>query len=198
MPKDRSQKTPPCRPGKEDAELKMLRPLKLAWKWRRFLVTAIITAVAIFFIYHAEKYSNSTGFCVSCHAMSYPAEEARRGAHFGTIGMDPGCSNCHMPPGLVHRSWVHMTKGMKDLYSAAVNDFSTQEAYDSHRDRLRKQVITDLRNWDGSTCRACHKNPRPKTNFGQMAHKALQAGEKTCIDCHRGIFHVRDIGKEGE
>ncbi len=171
--------------------------LKFCWKRRRGFAVAVVTCVAVFVFLRAERHFSSTGFCTSCHAMTYPYEELKRGSHYGARGIDPGCGDCHLPPEFFKRNWVHVTSGIKDIVSAATNDFSTPEKFNERRADLVRKAVSDLKKWDSSPCRACHKNPRPGSAFGRAAHEALKTGEgATCIDCHRGIFHVRAADEE--
>ena len=56
-------------------------------------------------VFGGEALLSSTAFCTSCHSMSYPAAELRESDHFGAMGADPGCKDCHIPQGLENFHW---------------------------------------------------------------------------------------------
>lgn len=154
-----------------------------------FIIVLLIGGAATLAGLRVEEYTSSTRFCLSCHSMSFPYERLKGSVHYGTLGINPECGDCHMPPGLFKRSLVHVTAGIKDTINTFRIDLSTEEEYDRHRDDFREKAVEALRSWDSSPCRACHKSPRPESGFGRAAHASMANGEATCVDCHRGIFH---------
>ncbi|MEK7880336.1 MAG: NapC/NirT family cytochrome c [Deltaproteobacteria bacterium] len=154
----------------------------------------VITAVAVlalnYAVIHGERFFSSTGFCISCHSMTYPYEGLEKSAHWGSLGINPECRDCHFPPGFTGKIKVHILAGMKDVVSSFTLDLSTKEAFDKHKDEFARKAREQIKGWDSSPCRACHKAPKPSSVFGKAAHtELLPAGKATCVDCHQGIFH---------
>ena len=153
------------------------------------VITAAVTASVIFIGYRAERYASSTGFCLKCHSMSYPYEGLKKSVHYGRVGMDPQCRDCHFPPGFAGKVKTHIFEGLKDTVSSFRLDLSTPDAFARHKDEFAEKARGAIRATRSASCRACHKNPRPASVYGQESHKKLATGEATCVDCHQGIFH---------
>ena len=137
-----------------------------------------------------ERHISSTSFCISCHSMTYPYEDLKNSAHYGRLGINPECGDCHLPPEPFRKLRVHISSGIRSAIAEYRFDLSTREDYDEHRARLAKRAREDIRSWSSSPCKGCHKAPRPETEYGIQAHKTMQAKRLTCVDCHRGIFHT--------
>ncbi|MBI5559704.1 MAG: NapC/NirT family cytochrome c, partial [Deltaproteobacteria bacterium] len=79
--------------------------------------------------------------------------------------------------------------GMKDIYGELTKDLSTPEKFDRYKEGLAARAIEDLKIWDSSPCRTCHKDPKPTSVSGQNSHMLLKEGRKTCVDCHRQLHY---------
>ena len=69
-------------------------------------------------VFGGEAAISRTEFCISCHSEIYPYEELKKSSHWGAIGMDPGCKDCHVPQGLsnFHKAvWTHVVDGVPFL-----------------------------------------------------------------------------------
>ena len=85
---------------------------------------AVALLVALF---GGEAALSTTQFCVSCHSMSYPAEELRKSSHYGALGANPGCKDCHIPQGLANFHLAvasHVVDGARELFLESTNDYS--------------------------------------------------------------------------
>ncbi|MBI5903434.1 MAG: NapC/NirT family cytochrome c [Deltaproteobacteria bacterium] len=145
---------------------------------------------AAYAVFSAERYFSSTGFCLSCHSMSYPYEALKRSRHYGTLGINPECRDCHFPPWFPQKVKTHIVEGVRDIISEFRYDLGTKEAFDAHREEFAARARESIRSWDSASCRTCHKAPKPSTEFGRAAHASMKSGKATCVDCHRNIFHV--------
>ena len=71
------------------------------------LMIAGITAVAALALNYAvvcgEKFFSSTGFCISCHSMTYPYEGLKKSAHWGSLGINPSAATATFRPVLPTR-----------------------------------------------------------------------------------------------
>ncbi|MBK9306775.1 MAG: NapC/NirT family cytochrome c [Nitrospira sp.] len=80
----------------------------MARKLRRYLhetgglqlIGALIMVGASSVVFGGEHALSRTEFCVSCHSQTYPYEELKKSSHYGALGADPGCKDCHVPQGL--------------------------------------------------------------------------------------------------
>jgi nitrate/TMAO reductase-like tetraheme cytochrome c subunit len=160
----------------------------------------IITAGIIFLssvaVLRVERYFSSTKFCLSCHSMSYAYEDLKRSVHYGSLGIDPGCGDCHFPPEFYGKVKVHIIEGIRDTISELRFDLSTREAFEKRRSRFAEKARDKIRSWDSAPCKVCHKAPRPGSEEGREAHEEMNSNEFTCVDCHQGIFHEAAYASE--
>ena len=154
----------------------------------RIIICLIIASAIIFGALRGERFFSSTAFCTSCHTMGYAYEELKKSSHYGRLGIDPQCGDCHLPSGFLNRLKAHALSGVTDLYGEFTKDLSTYEKFSLYRDELAERARRNLKNWDSSPCRTCHKNPRPASDNGKAAHRMLKEG-KTCVDCHRNLHY---------
>ncbi len=140
-----------------------------------------------------EAAVSSTGFCVGCHSMTYPAEEFKKSTHYrGAMGAQPECSDCHIPKGLANFHLAlatHVIDGTRAIYHELVDDYSTKKAFNKHRLRMAHKARMLMKDWDSITCRGCHKNPRGAGKSAKKAHKKMETEGATCIDCHQNLVH---------
>ncbi len=160
------------------------------------LITIVFLLSLGYITLRMERHLSSTQFCVSCHSMTYPYEDLKRSVHYGRLGIDPECGDCHLPPEPYRRVKVHILSGIRSMIGEYRLDISTREAYDEHRARLNERAREDIRSWSSSPCKGCHKGPRPDSEYGREAHKTMQPKGLTCIDCHRGIYHKASITED--
>lgn len=153
-------------------------------------VTAVVTVVIVIGIVWSEEYFSSNEFCLSCHSMSYPYEELQDSFHWGGgIGINPRCSECHLPPGFIARVESHIVDGGRDIYGWLTKDLSTLEKFNERRLEFAHNARVNLKKWDGSPCRHCHRNPRPATEEAEREHERMETEDVTCIDCHQNLVH---------
>ncbi|MBI5888576.1 MAG: NapC/NirT family cytochrome c [Deltaproteobacteria bacterium] len=158
--------------------------------WRLVVITAVAALALNYAFICGERFFSSTGFCMSCHSMTYPYEGLKKSAHWGSRGINPECRDCHFPPDFIGKVKVHVVTGMKDVVSSFTHDLSTKEKFDKYKDEFARKAREQIKGWDSSPCRDCHKDPKPSSVFGKAAHATLLAeGKATCVDCHQGIFH---------
>lgn len=143
-------------------------------------------------VFGGESAISSTAFCTSCHSMSYPAKELRKSNHYGVMGADPDCRQCHIPRGLANfprAVWIHVVDGARGLVREFTVDYSTRKKFNKRRLKLAQHVRMTLKGWDSVTCRACHRHPRPSAKSAKRAHKKMETEGATCIDCHQNLVH---------
>ena len=139
-----------------------------------------------------EAALSTTEFCVGCHSMSYPAEELRKSSHYGALGANPGCKDCHIPQGLANFHLAvasHVVDGARELFLESTNDYSDIKKFDAQRPEITHDARMNLKRWDSVTCRACHKDPQPPGADARAAHEKMRTQKATCIDCHQNLVH---------
>lgn len=158
-------------------------------QWKLIAVTAVITFAAAVGIYKMEQFLGSTTFCLSCHSMQYNAAELKQSTHYGALGVNPECRDCHLPNTLLGEIKSHLTDGPRGLWGELTKDLSTQEKFDKLRPEFAHNARMNMKRWNSSGCRKCHKNPQPSSVSAMAAHKKMETEGATCIDCHQNLVH---------
>lgn len=156
------------------------------------LLGAAGTVVLMAALFGGEAALSTTQFCVSCHSMTYPAEELKNSTHYGALGANPGCKECHIPQGLANFHLAvatHVIDGARELLLEFRNDYSDIEKFDARRLAMAHDARMNLKRWDSVTCRTCHKDPQPPGAEPRAAHEKMRTQQATCIDCHQNLVH---------
>lgn len=156
------------------------------------LIGSLLGVVLLAVVFGGEAALSTEGFCTSCHSMTYPQEELKKSSHYGALGVNPGCKDCHIPQGIENFHLAvatHVVDGARELYLELVNDYSTLEKFNERRLIMAHDARLNLKKWDSITCRTCHKNPQPPGESAQTEHKKMQTEGATCIDCHQNLVH---------
>jgi len=140
------------------------------------------------------EYTNTLGFCISCHEMKSTAyEDYRHTAHFTNgSGVQAICSDCHVP-----KAWgpklVAKIRASKDVWHWLLGTINTDEKFEARRLEMATRVWTFLKQTDSGTCRSCHNFDQidwsKQARFAARIHREAIEDKKTCIDCHKGITH---------
>jgi cytochrome c-type protein NapC len=143
----------------------------------------------------ALELTNTETFCVGCHEMRDNVfEELKTTIHYSNrSGVRAHCPDCHVP----HEWTPKIARKMaasKEVWGKLFGTIETREKFEAHRLRLAAHEWERLKANNSLECRNCHgfefmdftrQSPR-----AAQAHSTLLAkGEKTCIDCHKGIAH---------
>jgi cytochrome c-type protein NapC len=143
----------------------------------------------------ALEVTNTEAFCTGCHEMrDNPYQEMRTTIHFSNrSGVRATCPDCHVPHQWTDKIARKM-QASKEVWGKIFGTIDTREKFLEHRLTLAKHEWTRLKANDSLECRNCHdfdymdftrQSPR-----AEEAHSTnLATGEKTCIDCHKGIAH---------
>jgi cytochrome c-type protein NapC len=141
------------------------------------------------------EHTNTEGFCTSCHEMRTNVFEELKGTiHYANrSGVRATCPDCHVP----HRWTDKIARKMqasKEVWGHIFGSIDTRDKFLDLRRHLAEHEWARMKANDSLECRNCHsaqsmdvskQNPR-----AAAAHeKDLFTGEKTCIDCHKGIAH---------
>jgi len=143
----------------------------------------------------ALEYTNTEEFCVSCHEMRNNVfEELKPTIHYSNrSGVRASCPDCHVPHNWTDKIARKM-QASKEVWGKLFGTIDTREKFEAHRLELAQHEWTRLKANDSLECRNCHNfDSMDFTLQGTRASKqhstALASGEKTCIDCHKGIAH---------
>lgn len=159
--------------------------------WRIVAVSGFIVLAINYGIIGADRYLSSYRFCTSCHSMDSPDKELRRSKHWGILGVNPECKDCHLHPEPLRRAKSHIVDGMRGFIGEFTHDLSTEEKFDVYRPEFAHTARVHLKEWNGSTCRRCHKDSRPDTKEGIASHNRMKSEDVTCIDCHQNLVHKK-------
>jgi cytochrome c-type protein NapC len=143
----------------------------------------------------AMELTNTEAFCVSCHEMRDNTYSELKGTiHFSNrSGVHAKCSDCHVP----HEWTAKIARKMqasKEVWAKIFGTVNTPEKFQERRLELAQHEWARLKANDSLECRNCHSFER--MDFSRQSPRAQEAhqrflgtGERTCIDCHKGIAH---------
>ncbi len=143
----------------------------------------------------ALELTNTEEFCISCHEMENNVyEELKATIHFtNRSGVRATCPDCHVP-----HKWsdkiARKMQASKEVWGTIFGTINTREKFLAQRRHLAQNEWTRLKANDSLECRNCHNFEF--MDFTEQSQRAavqhsntLATGEKTCIDCHKGIAH---------
>ena len=143
----------------------------------------------------ALEATNTEEFCISCHEMeSNVYEELKPTIHFSNrSGVRATCPDCHVPHNWTDKIARKM-QASKEVWGKIFGKINTREKFVAHRKRLAENEWRRLKANDSLECRNCHNfDYMDFTEQSSRASKqhstSLASGDKTCIDCHKGIAH---------
>ena len=139
--------------------------------------------------------TNTETFCISCHEMRDNVYmELQSTVHFSNAsGVRATCPDCHVPHDWT-RKIARKMQASKEVWGKIFGTINTREKFLEHRLELAQHEWARLKSNDSLECRNCHDfEYMDFTKQGKRAAEqhstALAFGEKTCIDCHKGIAH---------
>ena len=145
--------------------------------------------------------TNTETFCVSCHEMRdnvYP--ELQRTIHYANrSGVRAHCPDCHVPHEWTSKIARKM-QASKEVWGKLFGTIDTREKFEDHRIVLARSEWARMKANNPLECRNCHSAESMDTTRQSPRAAATHAaylfnGEKTCIDCHKGIAHrLPDMG----
>ena len=175
------------------------------WRMMRTRSTVATGIIAIFFFVAGIAYmrafdwsmavANTEQFCVGCHEMKdnvYPAYT--ESIHYSNrSGVRASCSDCHVP-----HKWsdkvVRKIQASKELWGKITGVIDSPEKFAAKHLHLAQREWKRFEKNDSLECRNCHDESyfdfaRQRAPGTYMHTTMLEAGNFTCIDCHKGIAH---------
>jgi cytochrome c-type protein NapC len=143
----------------------------------------------------ALEASNTERFCVSCHEMQDNVfEELKSTIHYtNRSGVRATCPDCHVPHEWTDKIGRKM-QASKEVWGKIFGTIDTREEFLEMRRTLAEHEWERLKANDSLECRNCHAGvsmdlTRQSPRAAATHERWLLTGEKTCIDCHKGIAH---------
>jgi len=143
----------------------------------------------------ALEVTNTETFCVSCHEMRDNVFEELKGTiHYSNrSGVRATCPDCHVPHDWTHKIGRKM-QASKEVWGKVFRTIDTREKFLAKRLELAQHEWVRLQANDSLECRNCHSYEsmdftRQSPRAGAIHARWLEGGQKTCIDCHKGIAH---------
>jgi cytochrome c-type protein NapC len=136
--------------------------------------------------------TNTEEFCSGCHAPI--VKEIKETIHWSNrSGVRAICSDCHVPHNWTDKM-IRKVQASKELVAFAMGTISTQEKFEARRGYLANREWHRMKENNSQECRNCHEfDFMDFSEQGARSVKqhstALASGEKTCVDCHKGIAH---------
>ncbi len=143
----------------------------------------------------ALEMTNTEAFCISCHEMRNNVyEELKPTIHYtNRSGVRATCPDCHVPHEWTHKIARKM-QASKEVWGKIFGTISTREKFLEKRIELAQHEWARLEANDSLECRNCHSAEsmditRQSQRAAEAHERFLFTGEKTCINCHKGIAH---------
>lgn len=144
----------------------------------------------------AMEFTNKEAFCVSCHEMRDNVfEDLKRTVHYtNRSGVRAVCSDCHVPHDWTHKIARKM-QASKEVWGHLFGTIDTREEFVEKRLELALHEWARLKANDSLECRNCHSAvsmdlTKQSPRAAEAHERFLFKGERTCIDCHKGIAHT--------
>ncbi|NEY92054.1 NapC/NirT family cytochrome c [Tabrizicola oligotrophica] len=143
----------------------------------------------------ALEVTNTEAFCTSCHEMRDNVyEELKPTIHYtNRSGVRATCPDCHVPHQWTHKIARKM-QASKEVWGKIFGTINTREKFLDKRLELAQHEWARLEANDSLECRNCHSMEsmditRQSKRAAEAHERFLFTGEKTCINCHKGIAH---------
>jgi cytochrome c-type protein NapC len=139
--------------------------------------------------------TNTEFFCIGCHEMRDNVfAELRSTIHYtNRSGVRAICPDCHVPHSWTRKIGRKM-QASKEVWGKIFGTIATPEKFRAKRLELAQHEWARLKSNDSLECRNCHQFEsmdftRQSVRAVNMHSTFLASGDKTCIDCHKGIAH---------
>jgi cytochrome c-type protein NapC len=143
----------------------------------------------------ALEATNREAFCVGCHEMNTNVyEELKTTIHFSNrSGVRATCPDCHVP----HKWTDKIARKMqasKEVWGKIFGTINTRDKFVAMRRELAEHEWARLKANNSLECRNCHSTEsmditKQGARAARIHQRYLFTGERTCIDCHKGIAH---------
>ena len=152
----------------------------------------------------ALEVANTEQFCITCHEMKDNVYQELQGTIHWTnrSGVRATCPDCHVP----HQWTLKIARKMaasREVWGHLFGILNTREKFLDTRPELAAHEWARMSANHSQECRNCHSpqsmNLAKQSERAANIHKEqLLTGEKSCIDCHKGIAHKLPVNKADE
>jgi cytochrome c-type protein NapC len=139
--------------------------------------------------------TNTEQFCISCHEMRDNVfQELKTTVHYtNRSGVRAHCPDCHVPHNWTNKIARKM-QASNEVWGKIFGEVDTREEFQDHRLELAEREWARMKANDSLECRNCHSADsmditRQSPRAVAAHQRFLFTGQKTCIDCHKGIAH---------
>lgn len=143
----------------------------------------------------AMELTNTETFCTGCHEMQDNVfAELKTTIHYSNrSGVRATCSDCHVPHEWTDKIARKM-QASKEVWGKIFGTINTREKFLEKRLELAQHEWARFKANNSLECRNCHSAEsmditRQSSRASEAHERFLFTGEKTCIDCHKGIAH---------
>ena len=143
----------------------------------------------------ALEATNTEKFCIACHEMRDNVyAELKSTIHYSNrSGVRATCPDCHVPHEWTDKIARKM-QASKEVWGKIFGTISTRDKFVEKRLELAQHEWARLKSNNSLECRNCHSaesmdTTRQSPRAVEAHEKFLFTGQKTCIDCHKGIAH---------
>jgi len=143
----------------------------------------------------ALEATNTETFCVSCHEMRDNVfQELKTTIHYSNrSGVRATCPDCHVPHAWTNKI-ARKIQASKEVWGKIFGSISSREKFLDRRFELASHEWERFEANDSLECRNCHAAAsmdiaRQSQRAANAHQRSLFSGQKTCIDCHKGIAH---------
>ncbi len=152
----------------------------------------------------ALEFANTEQFCIGCHEMRDNVYAELKGTIHWTnrSGVRATCPDCHVP----HAWTLKIARKMqasKEIFGHLFGRINTREKFLELRPHLAEHEWARMGANKSQECRNCHSPQsmdldKQKPQAANAHKNQLFTGEKSCIDCHKGIAHKLPATEEIE
>ncbi|MGI9490364.1 MAG: NapC/NirT family cytochrome c [Geminicoccaceae bacterium] len=143
----------------------------------------------------AMELTNTETFCTGCHEMRDNVfAELKTTIHYSNrSGVRAICSDCHVPHNWTDKIARKM-QASKEVWGKIFGTINTPEKFQAKRLEMAEREWARFKANDSLECRNCHSEKsmdftRQSPRAAEAHERFLVSGEKTCIECHKGIAH---------
>ena len=143
----------------------------------------------------AMDLTNTETFCTGCHEMrDNVLQEIKPTIHYtNRSGVRATCPDCHVPHNWTDKIARKM-QASKEVWGTVFGTINTREKFLERRIELARNEWIRMKANDSLECRNCHDLESmdftvQSKRAAEQHERFLASGEKTCIDCHKGIAH---------
>lgn len=166
---------------------------------RKYLVllTAVLTALFLFFGDRIVRYTSTNEFCYSCHAHPHAEELWKKEVHYDNrAGIYVQCTECHLPPpGNLKYLLAKAKHGSYSVYHQIFTDIETVNW------EAKSTLENAVKYTYDESCIKCHQNlfPMQLSTDGQQAHLYYNQNQDdlSCLNCHLHVGHYSEIVQKG-